>query len=66
MNKILNQNIIVKTTPDGKYGLGKDGKAYTLKFGAYTIKGEITLANKWVQVHYASYEKLRALKLLKG
>jgi len=66
MDKALNENIIVKTTPDRKYGLGKNGEAYTLKFGAYMIKGENHLALKWVQVHYASYEKMRALELLKS
>ena len=68
MNKPLNDNIITKKAK-GKngteYGLGKNGKAYKLNFGAYLINGEYHLGQRWVQVHYASYERVDALELLK-
>lgn len=67
MTKPVNENIIIKTTSDRKYGLGKNGRAYKTVISPQKCKdGEYELATKWVQVHYASYERVAALELLKG
>lgn len=62
----INQSDMQKVTSDGKYALGKNGKPYKKKLTTVSDgNGGYSLVQKWHQVHYASYEKMKALKLLK-
>ena len=68
--KIINRDIIKTLEIKGiKYGQDKKGQVYKLATGTEKIKGtidEYTWVRRWVQVHYASYEKMGVINAFKN